>query len=516
MGKIVQVLLVEDSEDDALLLVRTLKSAGYEVRFKRVETKEEMKTALDNQTWDIIISDYNLPHFSGMGALELLQEKGIDLPFILVSGAIGEEMAVNAMKAGANDYVMKSNLARLALAVDREIREAKIRREHKQINELLKENEARFRNLVESATDAIILADTHGKIILWNKGAANLFLHTEEEILGQSLSILMPDQYRDAHQKRLAEISSGKYNVIRKIVEFKGLRKDGTEFPLELSLAEWDTEKGKFFSGIVRDITERKIAECDRIENERMEYASKAKSEFIASMSHELRTPLNSIIGFSDLLLMNKNNNISEKQKNYINNILSSGKFLLSLINNILDLSKIESGKVDFEIEKIPLHITIEETIILMNERASRHNIIIKKEYHPQIDCIEADKQRFKQILFNLLSNAVKFCKKDGTVTIKTKKEGNMAHISVSDTGIGIKEENIGKLFKNFEQLEPEISKQYGGTGLGLVITKQLVEKHGGKIWVESKFGEGSTFSFSMPLEAKPVLSFQSSQSLCA
>jgi PAS domain S-box-containing protein len=252
------------------------------------------------------------------------------------------------------------------------------------------------------------------------------------------------------------------------------------------------------------DITERKKAEQLRLENVCLEAADKAKSEFLANMSHELRTPLNSSIGFSELLKQGMAGELSEKQKHFVDNILTSSQFLLALINDILDLSKIEAGKIDLKPERMSLPLTVNETLSLIKEKAMKHNVLLKTEFDPELEFIEADKQRFKQILFNLLSNAVKFSKEEGgTVIIRAKKEGEMAKISVSDTGIGIKGENIGRLFRKFEQLESETGKKYDGTGLGLSITKQLVEMHGGRIWAESKYGEGSTFTFLLPIVAK-------------
>lgn len=377
--------------------------------------------------------------------------------------------------------------------------------DRKRAEESLKESEERFRNVVESALNPVIIADNIGRIISWNRSAWDIFLYTEKEVLGKQLSFLMPERYRANHLAGLKRITStGESNVIGRIVEMHGLRKDGTEFPLEISISSWKTEKGIFFSGIIHDITERKKAEEMRLEKERLEYASKEKSEFIASMGHELRTPLNSIIGFSELLHREAAGALNEKQRRYVDNTITSGKFLLNLINEILDLSKIEAGKIDLVIEKISVPDTIEETITLMKEKATKHNIAIKKEFDSQLGFIDADKLRFKQILFNLLSNAIKFSKEEGgTLTIKAKNVGGMAQISVSDTGIGIRHENMKKLFQKFEQLEPGISSKYGGTGLGLSISKQLVEQHGGKIWAESKYGEGSIFTISLPISAK-------------
>jgi signal transduction histidine kinase len=266
---------------------------------------------------------------------------------------------------------------------------------------------------------------------------------------------------------------------------------------------------GRSINGMIEAL-ERSQVKLLKIEKElrqnrdQLAYISKAKSEFLATMSHELRTPLNSILGFSELLKQGIYGKLNEKQEHYVDNVITSSKFLLDLINDILDLSKVEAGKIELVMGSMSVPVTIAETFTLIKEKALKHNVHLKQEIDPQIDFIDADKQRFKQILFNLLSNSVKFSKKEGgTVTITAKKEGDMAKFSVSDTGIGIKEEEMGKLFKEFAQANPEISKDYGGTGLGLAITKKLVELHGGKITAESKYGEGSTFSFTLPLVAK-------------
>jgi len=236
---------------------------------------------------------------------------------------------------------------------------------------------------------------------------------------------------------------------------------------------------------------------------EEAENANKVKSEFLSTMSHELRTPLNSIIGFSDLLKKKMIGELNAKQERYIDNVLTSSKHLLSLINDILDLSKIESGKIEMNIEKISLPSTINDTLEMVRTTAMKHNINLIKEFDPELEFLEADKQKLKQIMFNLLSNAVKFSKQnEGAITITTKKYDEMVQISVSDTGIGIKKEDMGKLFNKFQQIESATYRKYGGTGLGLAISKELVELHGGSIRAESKYGEGTTFTFKLPLMA--------------
>ncbi len=254
----------------------------------------------------------------------------------------------------------------------------------------------------------------------------------------------------------------------------------------------------------IEDITERKKAEEIRFENERLVSASKTRSEFLAIVSHELRTPLTSILGYSILLKEKNFGDLNQKQGFYVDNILSSSNHLLSLINTILDIAKMEAGKLELAIEEIPVRETINEIIVLIKERAEKGNIVIETQFDPLLGHIEVDRQKFKQILFNLLSNAIKFSKEDGgTITISTKNEGDTGMFSVRDTGIGIKKEDMQKLFHEFVQLDSGISRKYEGTGLGLVITKQLVELHGGKITAESDYGKGSVFTFSLLRQPK-------------
>ncbi len=238
------------------------------------------------------------------------------------------------------------------------------------------------------------------------------------------------------------------------------------------------------------------------LENEGLIRASKTKSAFMMAMSHELRTPLNSIIGFSDLLKKKDFGGLNEIQEKYVDNIHLSGHNLLMIINDILDLSKIEAGKIDITIEKMSIVEVINISIAIVKDIAKQNKIEIITEIEPGLDLIDADRNRIRQVLFNIMNNAIKYSKPEGTVTMTAKKEGDMAQISVSDTGIGIKEEDIGRLFKEFEQIDRGPSRQYGGTGLGLVISKKLIELHGGRIWLKSKYGEGSTFYFTLPLKA--------------
>lgn len=242
------------------------------------------------------------------------------------------------------------------------------------------------------------------------------------------------------------------------------------------------------------------------IEAHAAEHATKAKSEFLANMSHELRTPLNSVIGFSEVLQDGLYGGLNDKQKVYISFILESGKKLLALINDILDLSKIEAGKIDLEFEEINPFNIAKSVTGMFYEKAAKNNItIIFDENTEKNIVISADPRRLKQVYYNLIENAVKFSKSGGIITILiTAKNADELEFQIHDTGIGIKKEYLEKLFQPFTQIANGLYlKEVEGTGLGLALTQNIIKLHGGKIWVDSKFGEGSTFGFSLPVKQK-------------
>lgn len=365
--------------------------------------------------------------------------------------------------------------------------------------------EERIRSFGQSTNDAMISIDILGRIIFWNNGAQKMFGYSENEVMGKDLTMLMPDRYREFHQEVIARFPSKRdSDIVGRTVELHGLRKDGSEFPVELSLSSWRDGDTIFFGSILRDITERKHIEEIHIENERLTYINKAKSDFLTNMSHELRTPLNSIIGFSELLKKKKTATLTEKQEKYVDNVLKNGINLLAIIDDILDLTYVETGRIKLKKETIQVQKTIVEVINLVENKVHEPKIIIKTEFDPALEIVEADLLRFKQILHNLLSNAVKFSKKEGgVVTIITKKEEDMARFSIVDTGIGIKDEDFARLFNTFSQIDSGSCRKYGGTGLGLSISKHLAQLHGGGIAVKSKFGEGSNFTLILPIRSK-------------
>jgi signal transduction histidine kinase len=234
-----------------------------------------------------------------------------------------------------------------------------------------------------------------------------------------------------------------------------------------------------------------------------LETASRHKSEFLANMSHELRTPLNAIIGFSEVLSEKLFGEINAKQEEYIADILESGRHLLDLINDILDLSKIEAGRMELELADFQLSKAVENALTLVRERASRHGIKLDQALDGQIGAIRADERKVKQVLLNLLSNALKFTPEGGRVEVRVAARDGMAEIAVTDTGVGIAPEDQETVFEEFRQVGASAKKREG-TGLGLAISRKFIELHGGRIWVESQLGKGSTFAFTLPLNRDP------------
>jgi signal transduction histidine kinase len=262
------------------------------------------------------------------------------------------------------------------------------------------------------------------------------------------------------------------------------------------------------FSGHVdvenRDELGALAANVDRMNDElrrlysELEAASKHKSEFLASMSHELRTPLNAIIGFSQVLREEMFGSVNEKQAEYLDDIVASGNHLLSLINDVLDLSKVEAGQVQLEVGPFSLREALERGVVMVRERATEDGVQLELSADPEVDVVEGDERRIKQVIFNLLSNAVKFTPAGGEVDVSAARVNGEVRISVADTGPGIAPEDHERIFEDFQQTETGI-EQAGGTGLGLALSKRLVELHGGRIWLESELGKGSTFVFTLP-----------------
>src|SRR5262245_16708379 len=371
-----RILHLEDDRSDAELVQAVLETEGLISHVTRVETLADFVASLEQGGFDIILADYTLPSFDGLSALKIARAKCPDVPFIFVSGTLCEDVAIETLKIGATDYLLKERLARIVPSVFRALR--------------FKELEGRNRKL----TDAL-------------------------------------DQ--------------------------------------------------------------QTATACQ------LEVASQHKSEFLANMSHELRTPLNAIIGFSEVLSERMFGELNEKQDEYLKDIHASGQHLLSLINDILDLSKIEAGKMELELSDFDLPMAIDNALTLVRERAARRSIALHTSVDERLGQMQGDERKIRQVVLNLLSNAIKFTPEGGRIDVGAKPVDGFIEVSVSDTGVGIAPEDQEAVFEEFRQVGTA-DKKVEGTGLGLALSRKFIELHGGKIWVESQIGHGSTFTFTVPV----------------
>ena len=630
------VLIVEDSDDDAQLMIRELRRGGYAVVFERVETKRDMDAALLRQTWDIILSDYSMPHFSAMGALATLKASRQDIPFIVISGTIGEETAVAALKAGAHDFLVKGKMARLIPAIERELRDAEIRRSHREVESryqllverlpmivymnpvterantnyvspqvqtilgfspeewvadpsfwqtrlhpddresVMKEIErsnqiqgpsnieyrmiARDGRVVWFHDQTVLVRDDKGQPLYWqglkvditqrmqaeaharqseerfskafraspiaisitrlsdglfadvNDSFLHLLGYSREEILGRTALDLNIYANKDERSKFIQKLLE--QGEVRDY-EMTAQTKSGDTIHALFSTEMIELDGQPYALATILDITGRKQAEdeilklnaeLERRVQERtteLERALRAKDEFLANMSHELRTPLNAILGLSESLSEHIAGPLNEKQARYVKTISESGTHLLSLINDILDLARIESGQVVLNIAEVDLQQVCQASLRMINQQALKKDQQVALDVDDGIGSIWVDERRLKQILVNLLSNAVKFTPAGGKLGLDVRGDRHEKRVTftVWDNGIGIRESDLTRLFRPFVQLDSGLSREATGTGLGLALVAQMVRLHGGSVSVESQPDEGSRFTVTLPWE---------------
>ncbi len=718
-GTPLQVLILEDVEDDAMLVALELRRGGYDVAYERVDTAAGLNEALDRQSWDIIIADYSVPSFSGIDALELVKRRDLDIPFILVSGTIGEDVAVEAMRSGAHDYLMKDNLTRLVPAVERELQDAEVRRNRKRAQRSLEESESRFRDLYDNAPDMHVSVDAKtAKILQCNQTLVNALGYSRAEIVGRPIfDMYHPDSLEGA--KKAFELFATTGEVHNTELQLK--RKDGTKIDVSLNISSVRDEQGNVLHSrsVWRDITERKRAqeeienlakfpsentnmvlriagdgkllyanatcgelleqwgcqpgecvperwgqavgtslekdvnrleecavadriycfeivpirdagyanlygqditdrkvaedaekdlvqireqqrerlqesesrlrqiveknvdgiiiidaegkvcfvnpaaelllgrEADELEGKplgfpigagapteidiagpdgtkvvteiqvtQMEWWGQAaqlislhditdrmqaeeaekklmelKDELIASVSHELRTPLFSIKGFLELLRDGKVED-AETQHEFLTRAGQDADRLTKLVNDLLDVSRLEAVQMELELEDVELGSLISETLESLRQQAQQKSIPLTYSESKAPLGIKADRHRLQQVLTNLVTNAIKFSEAGCPVLITSELVDDLVTVKVIDQGTGVPAEDIPHLFDMFYQANGSHKRAGGGAGLGLHIAKRIVESHGGQIGVESELGMGSTFFFVLPVSA--------------
>ncbi len=362
------------------------------------------------------------------------------------------------------------------------------------------EQEAIMRATLESAVEGILVVDNDRRVIAVNKRFAELARLPESELATRDQRALVTAALRvvkkaDAVMQRVDAVHETDATLREELELGDGVLIDWFSAPVRMPDG---TKVGRV--AFFRDVTAERHAHRNLEQaREAAEAASQAKSLFLANMSHELRTPLNAVIGLADLLLLERDP-LVERQREYLDGIASSGRHLLALVNDVLDIAKIEAGKQELTLQSIPVHGAIEDGMQAILPLANTRGVMLEPATIVAVPNVRADRVRLRQILYNLISNAVKFTNRGGVVRIRALRDGDRVSIAVIDTGIGIAPADLSRLYRTFEQLTLPSGDRPGGTGLGLALTKRLVEMHGGTIDVESRLGVGTTFTVRIPV----------------
>jgi len=498
----IKTLLIEDNPGDVRLIRSYLSGTKLPaVEITDAATLDAGLRNLNENIYDVILLDLGLPDSLGIDTFTKVQNKNHSTPIVIISGLDDEQLAIEAVRKGAQDYLIKSKTLDEFL-----IRALRYAIERKRSELALRDQEGRFKSVTETAADAIVTADSQGKIQYWNQAAESLFGYSPDEILGKPLHLIIPDQHAEAHTHAFELAKTGKRGrILRRDIEMEALKADGTELPVEISLSSWDTTEERYFSAIIRDITEIRQAQRRAQLQERLA----AIGQLAAGIAHDFNNILGTIVMYSDLVIKTQTG-ISEKAQDQLAMISQQAMHGASLITQILDFSRksvMERNPIDF----LPFLEDFKRLLL----RTLPENIIIRLDSQDDLHIANADPARMQQAFMNLALNARDAMPKGGELTFdisifrieKVMKihleeipPGNWLKISVSDTGMGISPENLAYIFEPFFT-----TKAPGeGTGLGLAQVYGLVKQHEGYIDVVTELGHGTTFDVYLPLLGFP------------
>lgn len=477
----IKILMVEDSPLDADLIQSRLTAGEVDAEYVRVETREDFVRALEAGGQDLILADYSLPSFDGLSALAIARERCPGVPFIFVSGVLGEEVAVDTLQKGATDYVLKQRLNRLVPAVTRALAEAR-------------EREARHQ-----AEEGLRIASETARLVFWQEeigadggsetpggGCGDAEVHPEDR-----------ERVRRAYERAAAGRTD--YDA-----EYRVVRGDGS--------VRWVVARGRAvyaangmplrMVGVSIDITDRKRAEEElKVARDAAEAANRAKDHFLAVLSHELRTPLSPII--TTLHLMELEGELPPAMAEHVEVIRRNVELEARLIDDLLDLTRIARGKLQLHTQPVDVHATVRATLDICSSDVRGKRQELSLDLAARRSTVEGDSARLQQVLWNLIKNATKFTPIGGRIGVRTRDVGGSLAVEVSDTGIGVEESALCRIFNAFEQADGRVTRQYGGLGLGLAIAKAIVEMHGGTLTCRSGgAGRGATFTVTLPTVA--------------
>ncbi|WP_347554279.1 response regulator [Robbsia sp. KACC 23696] len=498
MSEPLHLLLVEDSSLDVELTLARLDSAGFTYDAHIVDNAVDFDAAMRTGRYDVVLADFVLPTFSGGEALEMARAHSPSIPFVFVSGVLGEEHAVDMLKRGATDYVLKQRLQRLPAVIERALAERDEKRQRLQAEERLQETETHFRQVVDALKDyAVITLDPRGDIQTWNHAARQILGYTEAQMVGGGAAVLFGQDDVLTEALRTAKVL-GSHSDDRWMS-----REDGQRVFVSLVTTAMHDARGALlgFSLIVRDTTQARLtADALQQAKEEAERANRAKDHFLAVLSHELRTPLTPILAAARLMRMK--GELDEERTHLLNVVQHNVELEARLIDDLLDLTSIARGKLSLNFTSVTLGDLLANAVNMSAADISAKGQTLQITRQETQSGVRGDAARLQQIVWNIVKNAVKFTPAGGSINV-TMFNPDCEHVSVrvDDSGIGISAEALPKIFSAFEQADETIGPAFGGLGLGLAIAKTLAMKHGGSIVAESAGRDrGARFTFTIPL----------------
>jgi PAS domain S-box-containing protein len=536
MNKKIKILHLEDSLKDSELIRSIIECGDFEQEYFLAENEKDFTTILEKENIDIILSDYSLPGFNGYQALKISRKKRCQMPFIFVSGVMGEDAAISAMLNGATDYVLKNKLERLVPAIKRALHEHELetrrkqgemhlRQKNEQIekqnrkyvqinNELLfqideKEKKAaeliaaikdldklkeKFRLVVESSPTAMAVINDKDLITLVNDKTEKLFGYDSHELVGNKLEILISEKFRDQYggQRRLFFINQ-KNKTLGAGKDLFAMRKNGTKFQVEISLNPIDTPDGPMVLVSILDLTERKEQETAQIKQLELELKNKGLEQFASIASHDLQEPLRTVSNYMQVFEEEYSGKLDDKANGYLHSVKKATNRMSLLIKSLLDFARLGHNS---KLTKVDCKKLIVDVIADLDTLIKRTNTVINVKKMPILNVYEPE---LRELFQNLITNAIKFRKKNihPEIVIISEKKGEQWEFTVADNGIGIAPTNFEKVFIIFQQLHT-VADGYEGNGIGLANCKKIALLHQGDIWIESVLGQGSTFHFTI------------------